>query len=60
MILMGINELPEIRDYWSTDPYLHYDPIASRITRDRFEQISRYLHFVNNEDLPKRGEEGYE
>ena len=58
-ILMGINKLPEIRDYWSTDPRLHYAPIASRISRHRFEEISRYLHFVDNTSLPLRGEEGY-
>ena len=46
---MEISKLPEIRDYWYTDPYLHCDPVASRITRDWFEQISCYLHFVNNE-----------
>ena len=58
-ILMGINHLPEIRDYWSTNDYLHYSPIADRISRDRFEQITRYLHFTDNTSLPKRGEEGY-
>ena len=56
---MGINILPEIRDYWSTDEKLHYSPIASRISRDRFEEITRYLHFANNEALPGRTEEGY-
>lgn len=59
MILMGINRLPEIRDYWSNDEYLHYSPIADRISRDRFEQITRYLHFTDNDTLPARGEEGF-
>ena len=52
MILMGINKLPEIRDYWSVDPTFRYAPIADRITRDRFEEITRYLHFVDNDSLP--------
>ena len=59
MVLMGINELPGIRDYWSRDPCLHSSPIASRISRNRFEEISRYLHFVDNATLPARGEAGY-
>ena len=59
MMLMGINQLPEIHDYWSVDPKLRYAPIADRITRDRFEEITRYLHFVDNDSLPSRGEEGY-
>lgn len=52
IILMGINRLPELRDYWSTNPCLHYTPIASKIARDRFEEISRYLHFVDNTTIP--------
>ena len=58
-ILMGINKLPEIRDYWSSNEYLRYAPIADRISRNRFEEITRYLHFVDNTSLPSRGEEGY-
>ena len=58
-ILMGINQLPEIRDYWAKDDKLHYNPIASRISRNRFEEISRYLHLADNSQLPARGEPGY-
>ena len=57
--LMSINKLPEIRDYWSTNDYLHYSPIADRITRDRFEQITQVFHFADNDTLPERGEEGF-
>ena len=49
-ILMGINKLPEIRVRPSGTP--------DRITRDRFEEITCFLHFVNDL-LPSRGEEGY-
>ena len=58
-ILMGINRLPKHYDYWSTDPALHNFVIASCISCHRFEEIKRYLHFVDNDILPKRGEEGY-
>ena len=58
-ILMGIVHLPEIRDYWAKDEKLHYSPIASRMSRSRFEDIVRYLHFADNSSLPSRGEEGY-
>ena len=58
-ILMGINCLPEIRDYWAKDEKLHYTPIASRISRTRFEDINRYLHFADNTQLPSREEQGY-
>ena len=58
-IFMGIHHLPEIRDYWSSNTYLHYTPIADRIAHDRFEQISKYLHLANNETSPQRGQPGY-
>ena len=48
MLLMGINQLPCLYDYWRTDT-TYFAPIASRITRARFLEISRFLHFVNNE-----------
>ena len=54
LILMGINKKPEIRDYWNRDPKMFYSPIADRISRDRFEGIIRYLHFVDNSNLPMR------
>ena len=59
-ILMGINKLSCIEDYWRRDPSLHYSPIADRITRDRFRNINRYLHFVNNDTLVPRGSPGYD
>ena len=58
-ILMGIAHLPALDDYWSTDPTLHY-PIADRISRDRFREISHYLHFVDNTTLPPRGSPRYD
>ena len=30
-ILMGIDHLPSVDDYWSKDRLLHYAPIADRI-----------------------------
>ena len=59
-ILMGINHLPSLNDYWSRDPRLRYAPVADRISRDRFREVSRYLHFVDNDTLVPRGEEGHD
>ena len=47
---MGINQLPTLYDYWKTDSTYHYSPIADRIPRDRFIEISQFLHFTNNSD----------
>ena len=59
-ILIGINHLPALDNYWSTDPTLHYSPIADRITRDRFREISRYLYFANNATLTPKGSPGHD
>ena len=52
MILMGVVRLPSIADYWRTDDIFHYAPIASRISKNRFFDIQRYLHFTANSTLP--------
>ena len=59
MLVMEVNRLPEVRDYWSRDEKHHNTFITSRITRDRFEEISRYLHFTDSTTLPVRDEPGY-
>ena len=58
-ILMGINQLPSLADYWKT-PTSITPPIADRITRDRFLQIWRFLHFVDNSTLLNRSDPEYD
>ena len=60
MILMGLNKLPGLVDYWKVDPIYHYAPIAGRIPRDRFFEISRYLHFADNTQLLPPTDPGYD
>ena len=59
MILMGLVKLPSIYDYWKKDDTYHYSPIASRITRDRFFELHRYLHFADNSTLAPPGSPEY-
>ena len=42
LILVKINLLPSIDDYWSKDPLLRYSPISNRIPRWRFREMSQY------------------
>ncbi len=51
----SVIQLPSLDDYWSRDPLTHYAPIAMKIPRWRFREISRYLHFVDNQHLAPRG-----
>ena len=59
-ILMGVVSLPSLDEYWSGNTVLHYSPVADRITRDRFWEISRYLHFVDNSTLILRVSPGHD
>ena len=59
-ILMGINVLPALSHYWRKDQVFHYAPVANRISRDRFMDILRFLHFVDNSSLPDRAVPDYD
>ena len=60
IILMGLVKLPSISEYWKRDEVFHYSPVADRISRDRFFEIHRFLHFTNNESQPGPGTPGYD
>ncbi|EFN69996.1 PiggyBac transposable element-derived protein 4, partial [Camponotus floridanus] len=49
-ILMGHVRKGDLKDYWSTDPLLHTPIFRQTMTRDRYLQLLRNLHFQNNED----------
>ena len=57
-ILMSINRLPSFADYWSKNQNMWYGPVADRISRDRFRELQRYLHFVDNSTVIPRGQKG--
>ena len=59
ILLMGLVKLPSIYDYWKKDELYNYSPIASRISRDRFFELHRYLHFANNSTLALPGSPEY-
>lgn len=60
MILMGIVKLPSIDDYWRRDEVFHYAPVANRISRDRFRELHRFLHFADNSLLLAPGTPDYD
>lgn len=59
-IIMGINNLPRIAMYWSTDPFIGNTGIQSVMARNRFEELSQYLHFTNSETEPPRGDANFD
>lgn len=52
-IAMGVANLPEIHDYWSTEPALEIGWYKSVMPRDRFTQILRYLHCSGTPSKPR-------
>ena len=60
MILMGIIQLLAMQDYWKTTSIFHYIPVTGRISRTRFFELHRYLHFADNSTLSPPGSPGYD
>lgn len=50
-ILMGHVLKGLLKNYWSTDPLLSTPIFIQMMTRNRYLQILRYLHFQNNEEI---------
>jgi hypothetical protein len=59
IILMGINDLPNMKLYWSKDMVFHNAFISSIMSRDRFLQIFYNLHLADNALEPKRESKNY-
>ena len=57
---LSANPKSSILDYWQKDAIHHYPPIADRISRDRYRDISRYLHFADNSKLSPPGIPNYD
>ena len=60
MLLMGVVHLPSLYDYWKKDEVYNYSPVASRISRNRFLELHRYLHFEDNSTLSPPGSPEYD
>ena len=52
-LCIGIINKPNIPSYWSTDPMLSTPFFGATMSRTRFLQILRYLHFADNSLVPR-------
>ncbi|KAK3721656.1 hypothetical protein QZH41_003676 [Actinostola sp. cb2023] len=59
-ILMGLNSLPSIANYWSKDPFLRNEGIQQVMTKNRFEELAQFIHFNDSEKRPARGARNYD
>ena len=59
-ILMGINKLPKISDYWSQTPGLGNSWISDTMSRNRFFKINKYIHLHDVETELPRGHANFD
>lgn len=57
---MGLNPLPDMELYWSSDPFYHNKEIAQVFPIVRFKKITENLHLNDNETEPPRGSSEYD
>ena len=48
--IMGINKLPSLENYWSTDKCIGNEKIQNVMARTTFQSILQNLHFSNNDN----------
>ena len=59
-VIFGMSKLPNIRSYWSTDPFIGNNGIKKVMTSKRFETISEALHISDREREIPQGQPGYD
>ena len=57
-IAMGLCNKPSIADYWGTY-WLTHTPFKQVMSRNRYQMLSSFLHFNDNENQVERGQPGY-
>lgn len=60
LIMMGINKLPTLELYWSSDPFFNNQEISSIMPVKRFKKIISNLHANDNQKAVPRNEPGFD
>ena len=47
-LLIGINQLPSVPDYWSKNPLFHNPVFGAIMSRNRYQIIAKFFHFNDN------------
>ena len=51
LILTGYHQLPRERQYWSLDEDLNVLCVSRRMTRNRFQEMKRFIHLADNAQI---------
>lgn len=60
MIVMGIHQLPALKHYWSSDPFLRVESVASIMTANRFKKLIENVHCNDNETQPAKSDPAFD
>lgn len=60
LFLMGVVQLPSYKHYWSSNPFLRQETIASVMPRNRYDEITQYIHLNDSTQNPPRGQPGHD
>ncbi|XP_040067986.1 piggyBac transposable element-derived protein 3-like [Ixodes scapularis] len=58
LVLCGVIKMPQFRMFWQGGT--RYAPVADLMSRNRFEEIHRFLHMNNNMEQKPKGIEGHD
>ena len=51
VLLSGYHSVPSETDFWSNQPDLHVEIVSQTMSRDAFQQIKKYIHLADNQNL---------
>jgi hypothetical protein len=55
-IIMGIHQLPQLQNYWSSDPLLGFPAVSKVMSSKKFKKITEVIHVNDNTTNPPRTE----
>lgn len=58
VLAMGMGKLPSYEDYWDAG-ILNMPWFSTVMSRNRFQQLSRYLHLADNTKAPEKGDPNF-
>ena len=58
-MIMGIQKMPNYALFWSDDIYIGNQGIKATMTKNRFEELSCYLHFSDSSKEPACDDTNY-
>ncbi|XP_055634280.1 piggyBac transposable element-derived protein 3-like [Toxorhynchites rutilus septentrionalis] len=53
LLLSGYHTLPNVNDYWSNEPSLGVPIVKQCMSRNKFREIKKFIHFSDNYNLNK-------